>query len=267
MLAAAAIGAAGVMTANGSAPASATTTSGTRYQETYENAGTIGGSGTECIMQPLSATTSDGSPAYVSGLASNSTRWACTTWLQSSVNGGAWTDLSPRQTLPGGQTIDTAAWYRTADYYAGPGTRIRACYQAQVSATVVYSGCGSALTLTGSSTPPDDATTASVYYADKQHAASIPGTDCVAYLSSTTKSKDSGSQVAMVLTASNAGSCSGWLESSADNGATWEQSTPTYTAALRLYEDAFPPAVADGTGQLVRACAQSGTTVKCTPAW
>jgi hypothetical protein len=66
------------------------------------------------------------------------------------------------------------------------------------------------------------------------------------------------------------GNCTAWMETSADKGATWEQATPTYSLTLsspRL-EWAFPSAVADGTGELARACVRLGTQAKvCTAAW
>jgi len=60
--------------------------------------------------------------------------------------------------------------------------------------------------------------------------------------------------------------CTGWLESSSDNGATWEQVTSAYSVLPNI-EWAFSPAVADGTGQLVRACAQGTGAMVCAAAW
>ncbi|HEX8005289.1 MAG TPA: hypothetical protein VF482_02560 [Trebonia sp.] len=62
--------------------------------------------------------------------------------------------------------------------------------------------------------------------------------------------------------------CTGWLESSTNNGKTWEQATPAYSVnAFWRLEYAFSPAVADGTGHLVRACVQLNATKKCSAAW
>jgi len=55
----------------------------------------------QCSVLLLSGAASDGSPAYVSGLLENNTTDACTGWLEDSVNGGAWTNVSPQVTLPG----------------------------------------------------------------------------------------------------------------------------------------------------------------------
>jgi hypothetical protein len=67
------------------------------------------------------------------------------------------------------------------------------------------------------------------------------------------------SQTSLVLQEAFGGiACTGWPESSADNGKNWAQVTPTYALSYDGGQDyAFSPAVADRTGQLVRACAQS----------
>jgi hypothetical protein len=86
--------------------------------------------------------------------------------------------------------------------------------------------------------------------------------------SSDTLGKTATSQASMTL--SGTGSCTGWVETSADNGATWEQGTLTSSLTLSnpRVEWAFSPAVADGTGELARACVQNGTQAKvCTAAW
>jgi hypothetical protein len=76
------------------------------------------------------------------------------------------------------------------------------------------------------------------------------------------------SQASMTL--SGTGSCTGWMETSADDGTTWEQATPTSSLTLSnpRVESAFSPGVADGTGEFARACVQNGTQAKvCTAAW
>ena len=82
----------------------------------------------QCSVLLLSAAASAGSPAYVSGLLENNTTDACTGWLEDSVNGGAWTDVSPQLTLPATkQGLLDYPWAKTGNYYAGPGTSVRAC--------------------------------------------------------------------------------------------------------------------------------------------
>ncbi len=128
--------------------------------------------------------------------------------------------------------------------------------------------CTGALSLHASTAaaPPGDAT--SLYYAHNGQSANTstgPGV-CSAYLSSSgTMAKTSASQANMTLHSIEM-SCTGWLESSADNGKTWEQVTPTYSAGLNQ-EWAFSSAVADGTGQLTRACVQGTGAKVCTAAW
>jgi hypothetical protein len=265
MMTVAAIGAAGAIAAGGSIPALAATTSGVRYQE-VQSTSVLGPNGTQCGAIVLSAAVSTGEPAYVSAMVKNTLTNACTGWLQSSVNGGAWTDVSPKQSVPGGQGLNNEAWYKTADYYAGPGARIRACVQ-QASGTAAR--CSGPVSLAESTaTPASDAT--SVYYAHKQQAANASSGSglCFAYLNSSTKSKASTSRVNMILGGISPLTCTGWLESSTDNGKTWEQATPTYSLLANIESEfAFSSAVADGTGQLIRACVQATVAKVCTAAW
>jgi hypothetical protein len=277
VMAVVAIGAAGAIAA-GSVPAVAATTSGVRYRQLGVSAGWAGpgpsGSLNECSMLLLSAAASDGSPAYVSGLLENNTSDPCTGWLQDSVNGGAWTDVSPRQTLPATtQGLANYPWAKTADYYAGPGTRVRACVltpatpgfpsKAQCSSSSVTLPASSAAAPVSDGTP--------VLYAHNEQSANVSGDggQCRVFLSSSgTLDKTAASRASMAVTGT--GTCTAWLETSADNGQTWRQATPAYSLPFTnpSRDWAFSPAVADGTGELARACAQSGTAAEvCTPAW
>jgi hypothetical protein len=115
-------------------------------------------------------------------------------------------------------------------------------------------------------TPASDGT--SVYYTERQLSVSIVTGDsqCFAWLNSSTKSKASTTYVSMTLGGvAVAPTCTtGWLESSTDNGKTWQQATPTYSLnILSGIEYAFSPAVADGTGYLVRACVKGNAAKKC----
>ena len=155
-----------------------------------------------------------------------------------------------------------------ANYYAGPGTRIRACIQVQIQG--VTPRCSGPVSLAESTAKPASDGT-SVYYAHGQQYVSIITGDsqCTAFLSSSTKSKASTSQVNLTLRGlAVAPTCTtGWLESSTNNGQTWEQATPTYSMnILSGLEYAFSPAVADGTGHLVRACVKGNAAKKCSAA-
>ena len=277
VMAVVAIGAAGAIAA-GSVPAMATTTSGVRYRQLYVSAGWLGpGHSNEedlCNMLLLSAADSDGSPAYVSGLLESSTSDPCTGWLQDSVNGGAWTDVSPQQTLPGTtQGLVNYPWAKTADYYAGPGTRVRACVLTPATpdfpSEAKCSSSSVTLPASDAAAPASDGT--SVLYAHNNQSANVSGAGigCRVFLSSSdTLDKTAASQASMAVTGTT--TCTAWLETSADNGATWEQATPTYSLPFTnpSIDWAFSPAGADGTGELARACVQSGTAAKvCTPAW
>ena len=113
-------------------------------------------------------------------------------------------------------------------------------------------------------TPASDAT--SVFYAHNQQSVGVSaGAGCSAFLNSSTLAKAATSQVNMVLHGIQ-GTCSAWLESSTDNGTTWEQVTSTYSVMPNI-EWGFAPAVTDGTGTLVRACEQGTGAKVCTAAW
>jgi hypothetical protein len=269
MMTAAAVGVAGAIIGGGSVPVLAATTSGVRYA-VLSSTGTLGSDGTECDAQLLSAAASDGSPSYVSALVTNTLTETCTGWLESSVNGGAWTDVSPQQNVPGGQGLSNAAWYKTANYYAGPGTSVRACIEVQIPAGDSSPICGTSASLAASTAQPaSDAT--GVYYAQHQDPASIGsgGNQCWAYLSGSTTSKASASQADLTFWEQGGVlDCTGWLESSTDNGATWEQATPAYSSTNTSWQQyAFSPAIADGTGELARACVQDSTATACSAAW
>ena len=263
----AAVGAAGAIMAGGTITALATTTSGVRYQS-VQSVTQAGPNSTACIATVLSAAVSAGNPAYVSAWVTNSKAQECTSWLQSSVNGGAWADVSPAQSLPGGQLPGYPAWYKTANYYAGPGTRTRACVQVQIKG--VPPRCSPPVSLAASNaTPASDGT--SVYYTGHQFVSIGTGdSHCAAWLNSSTKSKTSTSQVSLVLLgqAVTPTCTTGWLESSTNNGKTWALATPTYSLNLVSgLEYAFSPAVADGPGHLVRACVKGNAAKKCSAAW
>ncbi|MGD0699531.1 MAG: hypothetical protein ABSA02_06580 [Trebonia sp.] len=277
VVAVAAIGAAGAIAAAVPFAAQAATASGVRYLEEYASASFIGpgpsGMVNQCSVLLLSAAASDGGPAYVSGLLENNTTDACTGWLEDSVNGGAWTNVSPQVTLPAtAQGLVNYPWAKTGNYYAGPGTRVRACVLTPaIPSSPAEPLCSSSSVTLASSTaaPPDDGTP--VFYDHNPQAVSEGSGDnmCSASLNSGgSLGKTATSQASMTL--SGTGSCAGWLETSADNGATWEQATPTSSLTLSnpRVELAFSPAVADGAGQLARACVQNGTQAKvCTAAW
>jgi len=270
----AAVGAAGALVAGGSlaaSAASAATTSGVRYQQVQSATILFGPSLDQCSVIALSAAPSIGSPAYVSAVVENWTTNTCTGWVESSVGGGAWTNVSPQQVAPGGLGPNNPSWFKTGNYYAGPGTSVRACIEAGPS-TAPATKCTNAVTLAASTAAPaDDAT--GVYYAERQLGANanVNSSECFADVNSSTAAKSATSQANLTLQV-NLGigdiPCTGWLESSSDAGKTWTQVTPTYSLTSLSGETwAFSPAVADGTGQLVRACAQGTGAKVCGKPW
>jgi hypothetical protein len=275
---AAVVGAVAAIAAGAAIPAQAATTSGVRYLQEYGGNASFGGPGpsgqlTECSMVVLSAGASTGSPAYVSGLLENNTEDACIGWLQDSVNGGAWTEVSPQATLPAtNQGLVNYPWAKTGNYYAGPGTSVRACVLPPGTPTSPAKPICSttSVTLPSSTTAPADDGT-STFYAHNNQAVNVGSGDdmCFAALSSSgSLTKTATSQAGMLLNGTD--NCTAWMETSANNGASWQQAASTYSLTLsspRL-EWAFPQAVADGTGELARACVQLGTKAAvCTAAW
>ncbi|MGH3169339.1 MAG: hypothetical protein ACRDN0_26090 [Trebonia sp.] len=163
-------------------------------------------------------------------------------------------------------------WAKTANYYAGPGTSVRACVLTPASPDFPAEPLCSTSSVTlpaSTATPADDATPA--FYAHNNQAANVNiGVNaCSAVLNSSgSMTKTATSQAGMTL--SGPGGCTGWVETSANDGATWAQATPAYSLTLSnpRVEWAFSSAVADGTGELARACVQLGTKAKvCTAAW
>jgi hypothetical protein len=227
----------------------------------------LGTGGDQCSVFALSAAPSTGSPAYVSALVENWTPDTCTGWIESSVNGGAWTNVSPQQVAPASPGPNNPALFKTANYYAGPGTSVRACIE--YGTVTAATKCTSAVTLAASpATPADDATP--VYWGQPVSVTIDSGPNmCIANVNTSTLAKAATSQSALMMHAQFGGlPCTGWLESSSDNGHTWTQVTSTYSltnAGAQTY--AFSPAVADGTGQLVRACAQSTGAKVCSKGW
>jgi hypothetical protein len=267
MIISAVIGAIGVIVAGGTiSPAMAATTSGVRYQM-VQHVTMVGPNGTECNANVLSAEVSAGRPAYASAVVTNDLPATCTGWLQSSVKGGAWKDVSPRQSLTGRLGLDNPTWDKTANYYAGPGTRIRACILVAPTKSALCTGPVSLAASTAK--PANDGT--SVFFAQKQKTVSIiiSGPPCLAFPSSDTKSKTGTSRVNLTLEEIDSPfTCTGWLESSTNNGKTWAPATATYSVVGSVgLEYAFSPAVADGTGRLVRACIKVNAGTRCSAGW
>jgi hypothetical protein len=118
--------------------------------------------------------------------------------------------------------------------------------------------------------PADDST--SLFYAHNEQSATALGADgseCRVFVnSSDSLDKTATSQALMGV--EGTATCTAWLETSADNGQTWQQATPTYSLPFSKpnIDWAFSGPVADGTGELARACALSSTgNEACTPAW
>ena len=204
----------------------------------------------------------------------NNTLDRCTGFLEDSVSGGAWTKVSRQVTLPAtSQGLANYPWVKLGNYYAGPGTSVRACVLAPPSQGFPRTTeCGSPVTLNDKSTtvPAHDST--SLFYAHNEQSATAIGADdseCRVFVNSS-GSLDKTTTSKALMGVEGTATCTAWLETSANGGQTWRQATPTYSLAFSRpnIDWAFSRPVADGTGELARACALSSTgNEACTPAW
>jgi hypothetical protein len=259
-----AVGAAGAIVAGGTIPALAAT-SGVRYAA-VQGVSLAGPNSTGCSATVLSAAVSTGSPSYVSAMVENTLKQGCSGWLQSSVNGGPWQDVSPRHRVPANGP-NYEAWYKTANYYAGPGTRIRACIQPTTPSGTTPQ-CSGPVSLAQSTAKPASDGTSLYYHRRSVSFVNGDGLPCSTFLNSSTKRKATTSHARLILGGNGLFKCTGWLESSTNNGKTWVHATSTYSLNdSASVEFAFSPAVVDGTGHLVRACVRLNARKKCTAGW
>lgn len=224
-----------------------------------------------CSVGLWTSQVSAGDPAYVTANAYQmGAPYPCQAMVETSADGGrTWTPGTP-VTLPAGTTTDTFA-ANTGAVYDGPGYLARACAQASNSTLA----CTAAASLgSGTGAPPDPALPAST----RVRGTSVGNATvtCNASLNSTASAKGPGTLVDGEFMAGSSFSttsalCEGWLETSADQGATWQASPPvTFQAPAKSVTYDFTGTTADGTGLLARACAEAPTvsaTPYCSWAW
>jgi hypothetical protein len=235
------------------------------------------GSGS-CGVALWTSQVSAGDPAYVAANAlQNGSLYPCEAMVETSTDGGrTWTSGTP-VTLPASHpTSNPTTPYEfsanTGAVYDGPGYLGRACAEAPNSTLA----CTAAISLgSGTGTPPDPTLAAStrVGFANAGNDTSVM---CDATLNSTTSLKGPGTLVdgefqAGMAYSTTSSLCEGWLETSADQGATWQASPlVTFQAPAKSVTFDFTGTTADGTGLLVRACAEAPTvsaTPWCSVAW
>jgi hypothetical protein len=224
-----------------------------------------------CTVGLWTSQVSAGAPAYIAAEAFQSaSNYPCEAMVQLSSDGGeTWTSGTP-VTLPASTTLVTF-FANTGAVYDGPGYLGRACAEASNSTLA----CTASISLgSGTGTPPDPALPAST---DVRNAsAGNSSVTCSASLNSTTSAKGSGTLVDGEFRAGTAFSttsslCEGWLETSANQGTTWQASPPvTFEAPAAVVTYDFIGTYPDGTGILARACAEAPTvsaTPYCSSAW
>jgi hypothetical protein len=229
-----------------------------------------------CGVGLLTSQVSAGDPAYIAARAFQPFMpSACEAMVETSADGGqTWTPGTP-VTLPASLPAklgDIGALYAiTGAADDGPGHLGRACAQASGSTLA----CTAAISLgPGAGTPPDPALPPSTNV--RATSAGNASVACRATLNSTTIAKGPGTLADGEFSAGTSFSatssrCEGWLETSADNGATWQASPPvTFQAPAKSVTYAFTGTTPDGTGILARACAEApavSTTPACSSAW
>jgi hypothetical protein len=224
-----------------------------------------------CMVELWTSQVSAGDPAYIAANAFQmGSLYPCQAMAETSTDGGqTWTAGTP-VTLPASAPPATFS-ANTGAVYDGPGYLARACAQASNSTLA----CTPAVSLgSGTGTPADPAQPAST--AVRGSGAGNASVMCDASLHSTTSAKGSGTLVAGEFSAGSSFSttsslCEGWLETSADQGATWQASQPVaFQAPAKSVIYDFTGPAADATGLLARACIEAPTvsaTPYCTFAW
>jgi hypothetical protein len=224
-----------------------------------------------CTVGLWTSQVSAGDPAYIAADAYQmGSPYQCQAMVETSIDGGqTWTSGTP-VTLAADNTVSTFS-ANTGAVYDGPGYLGRACAEASNSTLA----CTAAVSLgSGTGTPPDPTLPASTRV--RGTSAGSASVMCNASLNSTTTAKGPGTLVDGEFIAGTAFSatsslCEGWLETSTDQGATWQASPPvTFQAPAKSVTYDFTATTADGTGLLARACAEAPTvsaTPYCSTAW
>lgn len=255
----------------------ATTASAANQQATATD-GWTGISGSEyitnssaCTVELWTSQVSAGDPAYIAADAfQDGAPYPCQAMVEISSDGGeTWTSGTP-VTLPASDALVTF-FANTGAVYDGPGYLGRACAQASNSTLE----CTASISLdSGTGTPPDPTLPASTVV--RSTSAGTGSQPCNASLNSTTSAKGSGTLVDGEFTAANKSGtttslCEGWLETSSNQGTTWQASTPvTFQATAGAVTYDFTGTEPDGTGILARACAEApsvSATPYCSSAW
>jgi hypothetical protein len=238
-----------------------------------------------CLVGLWTSQVSASDPAYIFARAANMPSiYTCEATIETSTDGGqTWTSGTPI-TLPADPPptppIDPASlvlnYANTDAVYDGPGHLGRACAKAPDSTLA----CTAAISLGPSAgTPPDPALPVARQVGS--NGAGNSSVACWAVLKSTTSAKEPDSLVDAEFTAGDpynitsgiaTSRCEGWLETSADHGATWQASSPpvTFQAPAGSGTYAFIGTAPDGPGFLARACVEAPTVSKtpsCSWTW
>jgi hypothetical protein len=232
------------------------------------------------MVSLLTSQVSAGDPAYIAARAVNmGSDYACESTVETSTDGGQTWMSGTSVTLPADPPVSPpeipSIFATTSAVYDGPGYLGRACAKAPDSTLA----CTAAISLgPGAGTPPDPALPAGTNVRDAL-AGVVAGkmlVECHAYLISTTSAKGPGTlaggwYMADSLHTTTSSRCEGWLETSADHGATWQASPPvTFQSPAESVTYDFIGTTPDGPGLLARACVKAPTvsaTPYCSSTW
>jgi hypothetical protein len=218
-----------------------------------------------CTAVLLSEQVTAGDPAYVSGYLQNvQAGKACAGWLERAASGGkTWTISSAVVHAP--SAAGFTDWVKLGEQKDGPALKARVCFQVGTAATVY---CTKAVSLKASPAPATGFPVA-LSYLRAQAVVGTPTSECVAYVSTSTRVKKAGT-LASGLFAAFGATCTGYEQTSADGGKTW-----TTVSRLFVFSSKAPATVwsftakhPDGTGRLARACVALGAgKARCTTRW
>jgi hypothetical protein len=226
-----------------------------------------------CMVELWTSQVSAGDPAYIAVNAFQlAAPYTCEAMVQISSDGGqTWTSQTP-VSLPAVTGFSLPVFSaNTGAVYDGPGYLGRACAEASNSTLV----CTASVSLSaGTGTPPDPALPAGTLTGSAT--AGNGSVECNAVLSSTTIAKGSGTLVDGAFrggyeNGTSSSLCEGWLETSMNDGATWQATLPViFQAPAGSVTNDVIGTIPDGTGILARACAEAPTisaTPYCSPTW
>lgn len=222
---------------------------------------TSAGGGSGCTAVLLSEQVKAGDPAYVSGYLQNvQAGKACAGWLERAASSGkTWSVSSAVVHAP--SAAGFTDWVKLGEQKDGPALKARVCFRVGTAATVY---CTKAVSLKASGAPATGFPVP-LSYLRSQVVVGTSASECVAYVSTSTRVKKAGT-LASGLFAAYGATCTGYEQTSADGGKTWTTVSRVFVFSSKAPATvwAFTAVHADGTGRLARVCVELGGGKACT---